>query len=74
MEVGSFSKVEEIAAGIENNQKSGNEMSSINSESGLQINCFSQLVDDAVLNIQIIRLQRQVFPYFTAQFFFFFYL
>lgn len=63
--------MEEIAAGIENNQKSGNEMSSINSESGLQINCFSQLVDDAaVLNIQIIRLQRQVIPYFTAQFFF----
>lgn len=63
--------MEEIAAGIENSQKSGNEMSSINSESGLQINCFSQLVDDAaVLNIQIIRLQRQVFPYFTAQFFF----
>lgn len=70
MEVGSFSKVEEIAAGIENNQKSGNEMSSINSESGLQINCFSQLVDDSVLNIQIIRLQRQVIPYFTAQSFF----
>lgn len=63
MEVDSFSKVEEIATASENNLKSGVEMSSMNSESGLQINCFSQLIDDVVFNIQIIRLQRQIYAW-----------
>ncbi|KAI5673990.1 hypothetical protein M9H77_14354 [Catharanthus roseus] len=46
-----------------NNVKIGDQLSSKNSESGVQISCFSEVIDDVVLHFQIVRLQKQIYAW-----------